>query len=497
MTTTPRPAAGRRTPRRLPLASTGDDRFDAILGGGIPTESSVMVAGPPGSGKTVLILQMLFRAARAGQRSLYFTALSEPALKVIRYMQVFDFFDQALLEEFIVLSDLGVAVRDGAAGTISELSRMMEKHEPQFLVIDSVRSVIDLMPDHRTSRSFIYELATRSATWGTTTFLLGEYAADDPLQSPEFAVADGILRLGVRRHDLTAVRELEVVKLRGADYVSGKHFFEITPAGVFVFPRVRAPHSVDSHMAEAVGRVSTGTKGLDELFGGGIPGLSTTVVQGATGSGKTIVGLQFLIEGAARGEKGMLLTLEETPEQLRSLAATLGWNLLELEKQGRLTIRYESPVEISTDRYLQMARDEVRLTGITRVVLDSLTSLSLGVTSDRRYKELVYAVSKHMRSCGATLLMTVETEQVLGAETVVGGHGVSFMADNVLQLRYVEAGGHRERAISVLKARGVKHDTAMRLLRIEPGGPVVARTGLTQPVGARTRTKPSPRRRRT
>src|SRR5688572_30622320 len=227
MTTTPRPPAGARTSRRLPLVSTGDDRFDAILGGGIPTESSVMVAGPPGSGKTVLVLQMLFAAARAGQRALYFTALSEPALKVIRYMQVFDFFDQAMLEEFIVLSDLGLAVRDGAAGTIGELSRMMEKHEPQFVVLDSFRSVIDLMPDQRTARSFVYELATRSATWGATTFLLGEYAADDPLQSPEFAVADGIFRLGVRRQDLTAVRELEVVKLRGADYVSGKHFFEI------------------------------------------------------------------------------------------------------------------------------------------------------------------------------------------------------------------------------------------------------------------------------
>jgi circadian clock protein KaiC len=496
MTTTPRPPSGARAARGLRLASTGDDRFDAILGGGIPTESSVMVAGPPGSGKTVLILQTLFRAARAGQRSLYFTALSEPALKVIRYMQVFDFFDQELLEQSIVLADLGLAVRDGPAATLGELSRMMEKHEPQFVVIDSVRSVIDLMPDQRTARSFIYELATRSATWGTTTFLLGEYAADDPLQSPEFAVADGILRLGMRRQDLTAVRELEVVKLRGADYVSGKHFFEITPAGVFVFPRVRAPHSVDSHTAETVGRVTSGTKGLDELFGGGIPGLSTTVVQGATGSGKTIVGLQFLIEGAARGEKGMLLTLEETPEQLRAVAATLGWNLLELEQRGLLTIRYESPVELSTDRYLQMARDEVRRSGITRVVLDSLTSLSLGVTSDRRFKELVYAVAKHMRSCGATLLMTVETEQVLGAETVVGGHGVSFMADNVLQLRYVEVGGLRERGVSVLKARGVKHDTAMRLLRIGPGGPTVVGTGFKQPAGARTRKKPAARRRR-
>ena len=489
MTTTPRPAAGARPGRRLPLASTGDDLFDEILGGGIPTESSVMVAGPPGSGKTVLILQMLFRAARAGQRSLYFTALSEPALKVIRYMQGFDFFDQALLEQFIVVSDLGLAIREGPAGTIGELSRMMETHEPQFVVIDSFRSVIDLMPDHRTSRSFIYDLATRSATWSVTSFLLGEYAADDPLQSPEFAVADGILRLGVRRQDLTAVRELEVVKLRGAEYVPGRHFFEIKPAGVFVYPRVRAPYAADSHTTATAAPVSTGIKGLDDLFSGGIPGVSTTVVQGATGSGKTIVGLQFLIEGATRGEKGILLTLEETPEQLRALAATLGWNLPALEARDLLTIRYESPVELSTDRYLQTARDEVRRKGITRVVLDSLTSLSLGVPSERRFQELVYAVSKHMRNCGATLLMTVETAQQLGADAVVGGHGVSFMADNLVQLRYADVGGRLERTVSVLKARGVNHDTAMRLLRIQRGGPVVARTGVTRPVRRRTRTK--------
>src|SRR5712664_4323075 len=95
----------------LQLESTGDESFDAILGGGIPAQSVVVIAGEPGSGKTVQTLQILFRAAREGKKCLYFTTLSEPALKVIRYMQLFDFFDAGLIDERIVVADLGSTLR--------------------------------------------------------------------------------------------------------------------------------------------------------------------------------------------------------------------------------------------------------------------------------------------------------------------------------------------------------------------------------------------------
>lgn len=461
---------------RLHLETTGDRRFDAILGGGIPAQSVVVVAGEPGAGKTVLTMQLLFRAAREGKTCLYVTTLSEPAIKLIRYMQFFDFFDADLLDQRIVIADLGAAVRDGAERTMSELSRLVQQHEPSFIAIDSFKAVAELMPDTRVARSFVYELATQTATWGATTLLLGEYGRDDVANRAEFAVADGILQLGSQRRELTSIRDLEILKLRGMGYVAGRHFFEIDRRGFFVYPRVRTPETSAEPRAERGGaRLSTGVAGLDALLGGGIPHLSNTLVQGPTGTGKTLLSLHFLLEGARKGEKGAIFTLEETPDQLRTIADGVGWDLAAWEKKGLLSIDYCSPVELSTDRYLQLARDQVEKGKVRRAVFDSLTSMSLGVHSDRRFKELVYAVGKHMRACGVTLFTTIESEQLLGAGASAGG-GVSFIADNLIRLRYVERRGRLDRAISVLKARGIKHDTSIRRVDVGRGGLRVRRT---------------------
>lgn len=461
---------------RLHLEGTGDDRLDTILGGGIPAQSVMVIAGEPGSGKTVLTLQLLFRAARDGKTCLYVTTLSEPAIKLIRYMQFFDFFDSDLLDERIVLADLGASVRESAERTMADLSRLVQQHEPSLIAIDSFKSVADLMPDSRVARSFVYELATQTATWGATALLLGEYGREDFSRRPEFAVADGVLQLGSMRRELTSLRELEVLKLRGMGYVAGRHFFDIDQRGFLCYPRVQSPTaSAATSPGSTTPRLSTGIKGLDDLLGGGIPRYSNTALQGPTGAGKTILALQFLIEGARRGEKGVFFTLEETADQLRSVAASLGWDLPALEKKGLLVLDYTSPVELSTDRYLQSARDLVASGKASRAVFDSLTSMSLGVTSDRRFKELVYAISKHMRVCGVTLLVTMEAPQLLGAQEL-SGQGVSFIADNLIQLRYIETERRLERGVSVLKARGIQHETELRLLQIDRSGLRVIRS---------------------
>ncbi len=474
----------------LQLESTGDDSFDAILGGGIPSQSVVVIAGEPGSGKTVLTLQILFRAARQGKKCLYFTTLAEPAIKVIRYMQLFDFFDAALVDKQIMIADLTAAVRKGADGTLTELSAMIEKHQPAFVAIDSFRAIADHIDPRNVARSFVYDLATQMAGWGVTTLLVGEYVPDEFSKYAEFAIADGILRLGSEKQELTSVRELEVLKLRGMDYEAGIHFLEISEKGAFVFPRVRAPKQAEVPRVQKIERVSTGLDGLDELFCGGIPRHSCTLIQGATGTGKTILSLQFLLAGARQGEKGVLFTLEETPNQLRTIAASLGWDLSEMERKGLLLISYVSPVELSTDRYLQTARERVLTIKARRAVFDSLTSMQLGVSSERRFKELVYSLSKHMRAADVTLFLTLESAQLLGTEEL-SGYGISFIADNLLRLRYIEVDGRLECGISILKARGIKHQTQVRLLRIGHDGVTLTDAGLSARRGVLTGRAPA------
>ena len=151
------------------------------------------------------------------------------------------------------------------------------------------------------------------------------------------------------------------------------------------------------------------------------------------------------------------------------MARGFGWDLRTLERQGLLTLSYVSPVELSTDWFLDRARQQVAQAHVRRAVLDSLTSLAVGVVSDRRFKELIYAITKHFRALGVTLNMNMEIAELLGSAQL-SGYGISFAADNVIQLKYIEIEGRLERGISVLKVRGASHATDVRRMHLEGGG---------------------------
>jgi circadian clock protein KaiC len=481
---------------RLERLGTGSSALDAILGGGIPAGSVTVVAGEPGAGKTIFTLQALFHHARQGKKCLYFTTLSEPALKVIRYMQLFSFFDARLLEERILFADLGSTLRSsGVEQALVQLLQRIESEEPDIVAIDSFKAIHDLGSSAAQRREVVYDLSVGMAASGATTLLVGEYTPEDLCVAPEFAIADGIMRLTTDRQELTTARQIEVLKLRGADYVTGRHFFEMGADGLTFYPRVRGPEMSDEPPVDLADRVATGVAGLDALLLGGLPRASATMIEGGTGTGKTLVGLHFLIEGARRGEPGILFTLEETPAQIRAIASNFGWELAPLEAQGRLLIVYTSPVEFFIDRFLEVVRRQIERVGARHAVLDSLTSMSLGVPSQRRFRELVYALTKHFRAAGVTPLMTMEVAELLGTAQLTG-HGVSSTADNLILLRYVEIDGRLERAVSVLKARGTGHASELRRFQIDGRGARVGErfgdlrgvlTGIPQPVRAAER----------
>jgi circadian clock protein KaiC len=459
------------TPSPLERLPTGSAAFDRILGGGLPVRSLSVVAGEPGAGKTLFALQVLFHLARQGKKGLYFTTLSEPSLKLIQYMQQFAFFDERLIGKELVLSDLGSVIRGrDADAALEAITSRVEQEEPAIVVIDSFKAMRDILGDAPSIRTFVYDLAVHTAGWGAATLFVGEYTDAEMATYAEFTIADGILRFSTRREALTAVRMVEVLKLRGADVVTGRHFFEIGPEGLVFFPRVRGPGADGQASTWSLAeRAPTGIAGLDEMLGGGLPRASSTVIQGATGTGKTLLGVQFLLEGARRGEPGIHFTLEETADQLRGICQGFGWDLRELEGRGLLFIHYVSPVELSTDAFLDRARQLVDQIGARRAVLDSLTSMELGVPSERRFKELVYAMTKHFRAQSVTLNLNMDIADLLGSAQL-SGHGISFAADNVIQLKYVELEGKLERGISVLKARGVRHATDVRKMSFKDTG---------------------------
>ena len=191
----------------LERLGTGSSPLDTILGGGLPARSVTVVAGQPGSGKTVLTLQALFHHARQGKKCLYFSTLSEPALKTIRYVQAFSFFDARLIDDRLVFIDLGSALRNGGPEkALQPLIDRVESEGADLVAIDSFKAIHDLMPDTSGSRMFVYDLAVGMAAWGATTLLVGEYTAEEIGTAPEFAIADGIVQLTNERQELTAAR---------------------------------------------------------------------------------------------------------------------------------------------------------------------------------------------------------------------------------------------------------------------------------------------------
>ncbi|MBI2864565.1 MAG: hypothetical protein HYX94_08395 [Chloroflexi bacterium] len=257
-----------------------------------------------------------------------------------------------------------------------------------------------------------------------------------------------------------------MLKLRGSRYVSGIHFFDITPAGIVVYPRITVPpeHEVKQARTGAP-RSCMGVSGLDEMLGGGLPPRSTTLLQGASGTGKTLLALSFLVQGARKGEPGLFLTLEEAREQLIEVGASRGWPLDQLDQQGLLRIVYFSPVELAADALLQKAKDFIDEVGVRRAAIDSLSSLDLSLGSHGRLRELAYALVKTFRMKGVTTILTHEVLELVGTGQL-SGFGFSSIVDNIILLRYVEVEARLTRAVSVLKMRGSGHDHVLREMQI-------------------------------
>lgn len=453
------------SPGDIERLQTGIESVYEILHGGIPKYAATVVTGGPGSGKTVFTLQTIFNNARKGMKAIYFTTLSEPAPKLIRYTRWFDFFDESLVGNQVKFMDIGTQLRTGGPSfALEEIERIVEEEQPDIIAVDSFKAIHDLAPDPENARLFTYDLAAHLAIWSVTTFLVGEYTLEDVAKDPEFAVADSILFLSQELEKLRGLRELQVMKLRGSGFNPGRHFFDITRKGFHAYPRVGTVGE-DEHATNDQ-RVSTGIPGLDQMLHGGLLAGSSTLIEGATGVGKTLLGMNFVAEGARNGEKCILFAFEERPAQIRQVAKGIG---LDLSEGSGVIIDYTNPVEMLGPRWLDRVRDLVRDTGATRVVIDSVSSMRHGMMTDELFLDLIYTTVKMFRSMGVSLLMTQEIHTLLGME-VISGVGLSSISDNIIILRYVEVESRLDRAISVLKSRGSSHETELRKYNINGTG---------------------------
>ncbi len=424
-----------------------------IIPDGIPLRALNVIGGTPGTGKTILALQMLFANARPDYRAIYFTTISEPTVKFLAYLQDFDFYDPQKMFTNIVVRDIGEAIQtQPLPQVIQTINQAIAEENARLVVVDSFKAISDVVSQVDQLRVFAYDLAVNLVSSMCTAFLVGEYTPEDVAVVPVFAIADGIIFLSFEEQGLNRMRFLDVHKIRGRRYFLGRHPFTISPAGITVYPRIKTPAAPPAYEI-ADERLSTGVAGLDEMLQGGFPQGSITLIAGGAGVGKTLLSLHFAINGIERGEPCLFVSFQETPSHLRALAGGFGWHLAQLEAQGLLKLFYTSPVEL----------------GARRVAIDGLKDIEMATPDKVRFKDYAYSLANFFRAQGITALLTNEIPELFGT-MALSEHGVSFIADNVILLRYVEVASQITRAISVLKMRGSDHDKSLREYRITSTG---------------------------
>jgi circadian clock protein KaiC len=449
--------------------STGIAGLDTVLGGGFEPGSVVVLAGAPGTGKTILAQQICFATASAEHRALFYTTVSESNSKLVRHLEQFAFFEADALEkrvEYLHVGDLVRGEEDGGLERVFvEVIRKAMAERPAVVVLDSAKALRDFTDDRR-MREALYDLISRLAHTDTVLMLVGEYTPEDVAGGAEFSLADCIIHLEYEPREPVDRRWLRVVKMRGTRHREGKHTFRLAYPGLEVFPRIENLDAGDP--AEVSGRIRTGMARLDELMGGGIGSGESTIVVGPSGVGKTILGVRFIVEGLTQGERCLYVTFQDTPQQLVRMAAGFGWDMSTPLEQGQLTVRHVPLGDLDLDMLASGIRDDLAGGGISRVVIDSLAEMADAARETSRFPAFTRSLIGFIRAAGASLVITSETT-VLGPTGEPAG-GVMFLFHNLLLLRYVELDSASGRALNIVKMRNSDHDKAVFQFEIGPDG---------------------------
>lgn len=456
---------------RIPLLSTGVPNLDSVLGGGLPELSFTVLVGGAGTGKTILAQQILLAIATTERPAIFFSLHGEPILKLLRYQQQFDFFDPARVGRDIFYFDLADEVRaGGGAHALDLITREVQARTPAIVAIDSFGAIAALNPEGpERTRSFAHTLALRLASWDTTSLLLDEEPADNLPAKPELTIADGIIWLGQQVRQNAVTRKLQVVKMRGLSPLPGRHTFRIDPGGVHVYPRLSPIE--DAVEAKPQGRASFDVDGLDMMLRGGIPRGQACLVAGSSGTGKTLLGLQFIMAGARRGEANVMVAFEERPQEHARKARSFGWDFPALQQDGLLRIISVRPVDLSVDEVLGAIQQAVRETNARRVVINSVSGFELAISASEKeeFQEGLYRLVANLTNRGITVLLTTEISDLFG-DVRITTYGVSFIADNIILLRYVEIDSALSKVLTVVKMRTSDHDKELRQYRIDEQG---------------------------
>jgi circadian clock protein KaiC len=454
--------------------STGITGLDHILGHGLPIERVYLVEGDPGAGKTTLGLQFLHEGIARGEKVLYVT-LSETRAELAAVAASHGWTLDGMTIHELTSSDESFKPDDQytffhpSEVELSETTKAVltevERTNPTRVVFDSLSEMRLLAREPLRYRRQILGLKQFFIGRNCTVLLLDDRTSQDgdlQLQS----LAHGVITLQQLAPEYGAERRrLRIVKLRGVKFQGGFHDFVITTGGLQVFPRLVASETRTDRVHASA---STGNTGLDALLGGGLDRGTSSLFIGPAGAGKSAIATQIAVAAAKRGEHVAMYLFDEGLETFRRRAAGLGADVTEHVASGHLALTQVDPAEMSPGEFADRVRSAVEHEQAALVIIDSLNGYLNAMPEERYLVAQLHELFMFLRQRGVLAISVVAQHGMVGQ--MQAPVDLSYLADNVVMLRFFEALGAVRQAISVLKKRSGPHEKTIRELRLTPSG---------------------------
>jgi len=454
-------------------AGTGIEGLDMILKGGLPKKRIHLVFGSPGTGKTTLGIQFLLEGVRGGERVLYITLLQTRAElndTLNSHGWTLDGVEVLELPETIEQTSAGDQTLFRTADLqLSEVTQkileVIDQHKPGRMVLDSISELSVLVESTYQLRWQLLKIKGKLDQLNCTTLFIAGDVGERELTSLQ-TIVTGAVGLEVKSPAYGSCRRrLEVVKMRGMDYLGGYHDYRIRTGGLEVFPRIQLA-GVSSQRQWTV--VASGVRELDSLLGDGLEQGTSCLVTGTSGAGKSVFCTLYVEAAAERGERSAIFCFDEGRETFLRRAEGLGLAILRYVEQGLVELRQVDVGTLSPGQLSEQIRRAVEHRQARIVVIDSLSGYLNAMPEDRLLINQLHELVSYLSAAGVlTLLVEAESFVKGPASPEINA---SYLADTIVLIRHFEAFGSVRRCISVLKKRHGKHESIIREVEIGPGG---------------------------
>src|SRR6188768_285097 len=459
------------SPAMVEKAPSGIAGFDQITGGGLPRGRSTLVCGGPGSGKTIFAIEFLVRGAELGEPGVFIT-FEESALDLSLNVASLGF-DLARLQQqkllavdYVHLDPAEIEEAGGYSldGLFVRLAHALDSVGAKRVAIDTLEVLFSTLKDDSVVRAETHRLFRFLKERGVTAVVTAEAGTGSlTRQGLEEYVSDCVVLLGQSVSDQSATRFLRVVKYRGSSHGTNEYPFLIDDCGFSVVPAT----SLQLDYQVSVDRISSGIPSLDAMLSGnGFFRTSTILVSGAAGCGKSILAAHLANATCERGERCMLFAFEESPSQIVRNMRSVGLDLLKWQEQGLLELRATRPSLYGLEMHLVSMHKAISEFKPQTVILDPISSFMSAGTA-QQIKAMLVRLFDWLKIQQITGLVTCLTTPTTREETDVG---ISSLIDTWIEVRDLEFAGERNRALYLLKSRGMSHSNQVRELIISDNG---------------------------